>query len=134
MKTPDHRKFIVEVPVTVEVRPASSAALSDANLAHTVPGLLTVSKNKRAHRTMSFYISNIGTPMARPAGDEALLEALEKCDEYFRACAKAWAVDGGAIVNDAGHIIAEGEGLDELADAAGFAVQQALAAHRKATP
>ncbi len=60
---------------------------------------------------------------------DALVEALEATDRYWKACAVAW-MDGGQVVNNEGKIIASAEGLDELADAAAPLVTAALAAAR----
>lgn len=62
---------------------------------------------------------------------EPLVEALEKVDRYFKACAVAWDANDGKVVNTEGHIIVEADGLDKLADAAGIATGQVLAAYRK---
>ena len=58
---------------------------------------------------------------------DELVAALQACDTYWRACAKAWAAGDGKVINEDGHTIVEAEGLDELADAAGDATRAALA-------
>lgn len=54
------------------------------------------------------------------------IAALQACDVYFKACAKAWEANEGRVVNSVGDPIVQAEGLDELANTAGELVGKVL--------
>lgn len=49
-------------------------------------------------------------------------DALKLCDEYFTACAAAWAESDGKLMDSDGRAIANAEGLDGLCNKAAEAV------------
>ena len=69
--------------------------------------------------------------MSAQPKDDGLVEALEKVDVYFKACARAWESGDGKVFNSEGKTVVEADGLDELCEIAAEAVSKALSTHHE---